>query len=67
MDSSTTAAVLAAFSKHDEAGLAAVIVGVIVIALGAVRVAGRAARAMLLPIVGVVIVVLGILFFTRAL
>ena len=67
MDSTTTAAVLASVSKHDEAGIAAVVVGLILVGIGAVRVAGRAARAMLIPIVGVVVIILGILFFTRTL
>jgi hypothetical protein len=62
----TTAAVLAGMSKHDDAGIAAIVVGAILVAFGALRVAGRAARAMLIPIVGIVVIVIGVLFFTRA-
>jgi predicted membrane protein len=67
METSTTAAVLATLSKHDEVGIAAVVVGLIIVGLGFVRVAGRAARAVLVPIVGVVVIIVGILFFTRTL
>ncbi len=62
-----TAAVIATMSKHDKAGIAAIVVGAILVLFGAVRVAGRAARATLLPIIGVVIIIFGILFFTRTL
>lgn len=63
----TAAAILAGMSKHDDVGIVAVVVGAILIALGALRVAGRTARAMFVPIAGVVIIIIGILLFTRAL
>ena len=67
MEANTMAAVLATLTKHDEVGIAAVVVGLIIVGLGFVRVAGRAARAMLVPIVGVALIIVGILFFTRTL
>ncbi|MCU1492908.1 MAG: hypothetical protein JWO62_672 [Acidimicrobiaceae bacterium] len=63
----TSAAVLAGMSKHDDAGIAAIVVGIVLVALGALRVAGRTAQAMLIPVAGVVVIIIGILFFTRAL
>ena len=56
-------AVLATVSKHDIAGIVAIVVGVIVVGLGLVRAALRTAMLT----VGLIVVVVGILFFTRTL
>jgi type IV secretory pathway VirB2 component (pilin) len=53
---------LASISKHHLAGIIAVVVGVIVVGFGLLRSAMRVAFS----VVGIVVVVLGILVFTRA-
>lgn len=67
MHHSTTPPVLAAIamSKHQAAGTAAVVVGALLIAFGFVRAMARVARGALLPVVGVGVLVVGILLFTR--
>jgi len=69
--SALVAGVLAAakggFSKHDLAGTVAVVVGLAVVVLGVVRVMAKVAGATILPLIGGVIVIVGILFFTRTL
>jgi hypothetical protein len=62
----TASAMVLALSKHDDAGIAAIVVGLVLVALGALRVAGRTAQAMLIPIAGIVVILIGILLFTRA-
>jgi hypothetical protein len=69
--SALVAGVLAAakggFSKHDLAGVVAVVVGVAIVVFGAIRVMARVAGAIILPVIGLVILIIGILFFTRTL
>jgi hypothetical protein len=59
------AALIATVSKHDIGGIVAIVIGAIVIVLGVAKLAARTAMAFLLPLVGVVVVVIGILLFTR--
>jgi hypothetical protein len=60
------AAMLATVSKHAIAGIVAIVAGVIVVGFGVVKLAAKTAMAFLLPLVGVVVIVIGILFVTRA-
>lgn len=57
--------VLAATSKHQLAGIVAIVLGVVLVGLGAMRVIGRAASAAVVPLVGAAVVIFGILVFTR--
>jgi len=59
------AALLATVSKHDIGGILAIVVGAIAIVLGVAKLAAKTAIAFLLPIAGVVVIVIGILLFTR--
>ena len=67
----TVATMLAAakggFSKHDLAGTVAVVVGLAVVVFGVMRVMARVAGAAILPLVGLVVIIVGVLFFTRTL
>jgi hypothetical protein len=62
-------AVLAAakggFSKHDAAGTVALVVGLALVVFGVMRTMARVAGAAILPVIGLVLVIIGILFFTR--
>jgi hypothetical protein len=57
---------LVAISKHDIGGIVFVVIAVALIAFGVVRIAAKAAGAVLFTILGVVAVVIAILLFTRA-
>lgn len=57
--------VLAAMSKHQEAGTVAVVIGALLVAFGIARVMTRAAMGAVLPVVGVGVVLVGVLLFTR--
>ncbi|MGP8065398.1 MAG: hypothetical protein ACLP81_03350 [Acidimicrobiales bacterium] len=59
------ATVLATVSKHRVAGIVGIIVGALLVVVGGVRVAMRASRAIVVPIVGLVIVVGSILVFAK--
>ena len=67
--SAQLAGVLAAakggFSKHDLAGTIAIVVGLAIVVFGVMRVMARVAGAVILPAIGLVIVIVGVLFFTR--
>ncbi|MCU1492121.1 MAG: hypothetical protein JWM85_3526 [Acidimicrobiaceae bacterium] len=60
-----TGDLLATFSKHDLAGLIAIIVGVVLLGAGLLRVMGRVAVGAVVPIIGLVVLIIGILFITR--
>jgi|GEM_PF-991221 hypothetical protein len=53
-------------SKHEIAGIIGLVIGAALVLFGGMRVAARAAGGAAILIVGIVIVVLGILLFTRA-
>jgi hypothetical protein len=55
-----------AISKHDIGGIVFVVIAVALIAWGVIRIAAKAAGAVLFTILGVVAVVIAILLFTRA-
>lgn len=55
------------FSKHDWAGVVAVVVGLAVVVLGWMRIMARVAGAILLPLAGLAILIVGVLLFTRTL
>jgi hypothetical protein len=57
---------LASISKHDIGGIVFAVIAVALIAWGVVRIAAKAAGAVLFTILGVVAVVVAILLFTRA-
>ncbi|HYA45888.1 MAG TPA: hypothetical protein VED59_09780 [Acidimicrobiales bacterium] len=59
-------AVLAALSKHDDAGIVAVAAAVILLAVGVNRVIVKAAGAVLLPVLGVLAAIAAVLLFTRS-
>lgn len=59
-------ALLAAVSKHDIAGIVAVIAGIALLGFAATRVAAKVAGAGLIAAVGAVAVLIGILMFARA-
>lgn len=63
----TTAAMLLAVDKHHAAGALGLIVGILVLAYGAVRVAARMAGAAAYLAAGLVIAILGILLYVRVL
>lgn len=53
------------FSKHDLAGVVVVVLALIVLVVGGIKLAARAAQASLLLVVGLAGVILAILLFTR--
>ncbi|HVC24236.1 MAG TPA: hypothetical protein VND23_00630 [Acidimicrobiales bacterium] len=62
---STGAGILAVMNKHHVAGIVGIVVGVVLIVLGATRVLGRTAAAMLVPLVGIAVALLGVLLYAR--
>jgi hypothetical protein len=58
-------AAILALSKHKLGGVIGIVVGVVVLGLGALRVMKRMAGAALVALVGVVVVIAGILLYTR--
>jgi len=60
------ALVLAKISKHDIGGIVAVVVGLAIVGFGVMRVMARVAGAAVIPVIGVVVIVIGILLFARA-
>ena len=65
MSGSLSPQIVASISKHDLGGTVVVVVGVVLIVLGGLRMAAKAASAFLIPIAGLVVLVVGILLFTR--
>lgn len=59
-------AALLAMSKHQLGGTVGIIVGVLIVLFAALRVAKRAAGAMLMAGVGLVVLIVGILLITHA-
>ncbi|MGB9113403.1 MAG: hypothetical protein WCF24_11845 [Acidimicrobiales bacterium] len=66
LDPRSLAVVIARIDKHHVAGIVAIVVGALLAIVGGIRLATRATRAALAPIAGVVILVLGILLYLRA-
>ncbi|MGC8627027.1 MAG: hypothetical protein ACP5VR_05610 [Acidimicrobiales bacterium] len=66
MHQAASQAVLAAISKHQIAGIVAVVAAVLLFIAGGFKVASRAAGAALLPALGVLAVIVAVLMFTRA-
>ena len=58
--------ITAAVNKHHVAGIVAIAIGAILVIIGGFRVAMRASRAMGVPIFGLVLVLLGVLLYLRA-
>jgi hypothetical protein len=58
--------VLARIDKHHVAGIVAIVVGGLLAVVGGIRLMTRATRAALAPVAGLIIVVLGILLYLRA-
>jgi hypothetical protein len=61
------ASVLAVVNKHHLAGIVAIVVGAVVVVIGALRFFGRTVRSMSLAVVGLVVVVIGVLLYFRKL
>jgi uncharacterized membrane protein len=59
-------ALLASISKHTIGGIIFLVIAVALIAWGVVKIAAKAAGAVLWPLLGVVAVIIAILLFTRA-
>ena len=59
------AAVLALVDKHHVAGIVGIVIGAVIVIVGGFRVAMRATRAVLVPIVGLAIVLLAVLVYIR--
>ncbi|HLX77796.1 MAG TPA: hypothetical protein VKR27_02845 [Acidimicrobiales bacterium] len=58
--------VTATVNKHHVAGITAIAIGAILVIIGGLRVATRASRAIGVPIFGLVIALLGVLTYIRA-
>ena len=65
MHSAELNAAILALSKHKLGGVIGIVIGVVVLGLGALRVMKRMAGAALLALVGIVVVIGGILLYTR--
>jgi hypothetical protein len=66
VDPRTLDVVLAHIDKHHIAGIVAIVVGALLAIVGGIRFLTRATRAALAPVAGLVILVLGILVYVRA-
>jgi len=64
--SALAAMLLATVSKHDIAGIVAIIAGVALLGFAAVRVTAKLAGAALFAALGAIAVLIGILMFARA-
>lgn len=51
--------------KHHVAGIVAIVIGAVLVLLGLARVFGRMAIGAVVPLIGLVIVIVGVLLFTR--
>jgi hypothetical protein len=60
------AALLASISKHTIGGIVFVVIAIALIAWGVVKIAAKAAGAVLWPLLGLVAIIVAILLFTRA-
>ena len=56
---------LLALTKHQEAGIAGFVIGALIMVWGAFRVMRRTAGAMMFAFLGIVVVVIGVLLYTR--
>ena len=65
MSGSLSPEIVATISKHDVGGAIVVVVGVLLVILGGLRMAAKAASAFLIPIAGIAVLVVGTLLFTR--
>lgn len=65
-DTRTLAVVLANIDKHHVAGIVAIVVGALLAVVGGIRLATRATRAALAPVAGLIILLIGILLYVRA-
>jgi len=57
---------IASITKHDIAGIVCAVAAVIILIFGGIRLAAKAAMAMLVLVIGVAAAVLAVLFFTRS-
>ncbi|MGA8296588.1 MAG: hypothetical protein WB770_06065 [Acidimicrobiales bacterium] len=64
-DARTFAVVLARIDKHHVAGIVAIVVGAALAIVSGIRFATRASRALLAPVAGLIIVLLGVLLYLR--
>ncbi len=60
-----TGVVVAALNKHHFVGVAGMVVGALLVVVGGMRILTKAAGAVLVPVAGLVVVVLGILLYAR--
>lgn len=61
-----SAALLASISKHTIGGIIFVVIAIALIAFGVVKIAAKAAGAVLWPLLGILAVIIAVLLFTRA-
>jgi hypothetical protein len=66
LDPRSLAVVLAHIDKHHVAGIVAIVIGALLAIVGGIRLATRATRAALAPVAGIVILLLGVLVYVRA-
>jgi hypothetical protein len=59
-------ALLATISKHTIGGIVFVVIAIALIAWGVVKIAARAAGAVLWPLLGILAAIIAVLLFTRA-
>ena len=64
-DSHSVGVLLATVSKHEIGGIVGIVVGVILVIFGWLRVMAKAAGAILIPIVGLIVILLGVLLYTH--
>lgn len=60
------AALLASISKHEIGGIVFVVIAVALLAWGGIKVATKAAGAVMWPLLGVLAAIIAVLLFTRA-
>lgn len=56
---------IAVVNKHHIAGIVAIVLGALAVILGGFRVVGGMAKATLIPLIGVAVVVLGVLTYLK--
>lgn len=64
-DLSGAGTVFATISKHHIGGIVAIVIGALILVFGGARMMAKVATAPLIPLLGIAVVVLGILIFTR--
>jgi hypothetical protein len=57
---------VATISKHTIGGIVFVVIAIALIVFGVIRIAAKAAGAVLFPLIGIVAAIIAILLFTRA-